>query len=79
MQEIATHRDIADTITPEFAPLPLAVRVTGATRTKIYKLAPVMPGLLVKDGRSVLVNVPMLLARQRSLPHAVIRGAKEAA
>jgi hypothetical protein len=66
-----------ESITPQFAPLPVAVRITGASRTRIYSLAPAMPGLLRKDGRSVLVDVAMLLARQRSLPPAKIRSRQE--
>jgi hypothetical protein len=64
-----------ESIAPQFASLAVAARITGASRTKIYKLAPTLPGLLLKDGRTTLVNVAMLLARQRSLPPAQV-GAK---
>lgn len=61
---------------PRFGKIDLATRVYGPSRASWYRLAAKHPGLMVKFGRSTLIDFDVADAIMRNLPPAILRGAK---
>jgi hypothetical protein len=72
-----------EAITPPFEPLavrlPEASRISGFSRSELYRRAARGEIILLKCGKSTLVDVPSLRAAVAALPRASIRMVKQPA
>jgi hypothetical protein len=76
---IATELQVSDTglahgaVRPRFGKVPTAVRYSAVSRSVLYELAAVYPGLFRKNGAATLVDFDVLDRILDALPVAEIR------